>query len=601
MTSVPIRRGSSAGDVRWRAPSSIIGIALTAEIAIAYLVTCARTVGGGDNGEFALIFAEGGVPHPSGYPVYVLWLRALAWLPASSPAHGAALATAILGIGCAIVIYLAARAWGATPVASATAVAVFAFSARAWTAFTQAEVFGLNALIAGAIVLAAAPGAALRPTVRATALGALAGLGMSGHLSIVLLAPLGLYAAVRAVQSSRRPWKTAALALAAFAACLLPYAYLFAVARMAHQGSRDVWVWGTPWTPGGLFDHFTRRTYGTSSLATDGEPDALPQLVTFAESFASDLLGVFVVVGVAGLILMARRRRAAAIAYAAAIVLAGPVFISMFNIPLSGTGRYVVARFYLLPELLFTPPVAIGLDAIFAAIPRWPRLHAATAQAVALVQGLNALPVVREHNDASVERALGDALASLPPRAVVLTAGDVRLFGFAYLQRAKQMRPDVVPISTALFHEGWYLPGIEARIGVRFGPSDRGRFDVRSVVTTIERTGRPILMTDYGPLFEILAREHPTYPEGTSLRVLPASTTRPPAEAIERKNLALFARMTPPVRPPADPYSWASFLYENYGRTWGMLADELEALHDDAARDRCRAIEARFALPQAPP
>src|SRR5271170_2327386 len=145
MSVVPIRSGSSAGNARWPASLSITGILVTVEISIVYLITCARTVGGGDNGEFALIFAEGGVPHPSGYPLYVLWLRACSWLPATSPAHGAALATAVLGIACAIVVYLAARAWGASAAASASAVAVFAFSARAWIAFSQAEVFGLNA------------------------------------------------------------------------------------------------------------------------------------------------------------------------------------------------------------------------------------------------------------------------------------------------------------------------------------------------------------------------------------------------------------------------------------------------------------------------
>jgi hypothetical protein len=211
------------------------------------------------------------------------------------------------------------------------------------------------------------------------------------------------------------------------------------------------------------------------------------------------------------------------------------------------------------------------------------------------------LPIVHEHNDASVERALTDALGSLPPDAVVFTAGDVRLFGFSYLQRTKKMRPDVVPISAALFREGWYRPAIEARLGVRFAPAPAGEFDIRQVVAGIEQTGRPILVTDYGPLFEILASGRPSYPEGTSLRVLPPSARRPTAEAIEQQNLAPFGRMTPPSRAPTDPYSWASFLYENYGRTWGMLADELAAQHDDAGRDRCRAIEARFAFAQAPP
>src|SRR5262249_15743297 len=33
-----------------------------------------------DNAEFATLGALGGVAHPSGYPLYVLWLRAWSWL-----------------------------------------------------------------------------------------------------------------------------------------------------------------------------------------------------------------------------------------------------------------------------------------------------------------------------------------------------------------------------------------------------------------------------------------------------------------------------------------------------------------------------------------
>ncbi|HEX8107213.1 MAG TPA: DUF2723 domain-containing protein, partial [Kofleriaceae bacterium] len=50
----------------------------------------------GDNAEFATLGTVGGVAHPTGYPAYLLWLRATAWLPGAAPAHTAAIATAIL-------------------------------------------------------------------------------------------------------------------------------------------------------------------------------------------------------------------------------------------------------------------------------------------------------------------------------------------------------------------------------------------------------------------------------------------------------------------------------------------------------------------------
>src|SRR5690349_19753397 len=105
--------GGSAGKPAPRAPLRIaLEIAVPSIVGIVYFVTAARHVLGGDNGEFATLFARGGVAHPPGFPLYVLWLRALHGIPASSPAHGAASATAILGVATVVVLQRACRAWG---------------------------------------------------------------------------------------------------------------------------------------------------------------------------------------------------------------------------------------------------------------------------------------------------------------------------------------------------------------------------------------------------------------------------------------------------------------------------------------------------------
>ena len=69
----------------------------------------------GDNAEFSALSALGGVAHPTGYPLYVLWLRAWSWLPVDSPAHAASIATAILTALEVLVLHAACRAWGARP------------------------------------------------------------------------------------------------------------------------------------------------------------------------------------------------------------------------------------------------------------------------------------------------------------------------------------------------------------------------------------------------------------------------------------------------------------------------------------------------------
>ncbi len=89
-----------------------------------YLWIAPTTILGGDNAEFVTLGTIGGVAHPSGYPLYCLWLRAWSWLPVASPAHATALATALLGIAAVVVLHAACRAWGARPLAATASVAL---------------------------------------------------------------------------------------------------------------------------------------------------------------------------------------------------------------------------------------------------------------------------------------------------------------------------------------------------------------------------------------------------------------------------------------------------------------------------------------------
>ena len=154
-----------------------------AVLGLAVLVTCvwlARPyVVDADNAEFATLGALGGCAHPSGYPLYVLWLRVLSWLPGATPAATAAIATAILGAAAIVVLHAACRAWGARPAAASLACAVVAGAPLVLALFSEAEVFAGNCLICAAVLWLAAAKGPLRGSPRAAALGLVA-----GHLEI---------------------------------------------------------------------------------------------------------------------------------------------------------------------------------------------------------------------------------------------------------------------------------------------------------------------------------------------------------------------------------------------------------------------------------
>jgi hypothetical protein len=154
--------------------------ALFAAAFATYFATASAHLVGGDNAEFVTIFANGGVAHPSGYPLYCILLRLCTWMPGGA-VLGSSRVSAVLGSLSIAMLYRACRAWGASPGASLIATASCALSPLAWRLATMAEVFALNAFLASLILYFTAPGVTVAPLRRALLLAVLAGLAISSR------------------------------------------------------------------------------------------------------------------------------------------------------------------------------------------------------------------------------------------------------------------------------------------------------------------------------------------------------------------------------------------------------------------------------------
>ncbi|HSS02418.1 MAG TPA: DUF2723 domain-containing protein [Kofleriaceae bacterium] len=539
-----------------------------------------------DNAEFASLGALGGAAHPSGYPLYVLWLRAWSWLPAQSPAHAAALATAILG-GLAIgVLHAACRAWGARPVAATIAVAIVGAAPIVLQYATEAEVFAINGLIAALVVWLSAAGGPLRGRWRGAALGLVAGLGLSAHLTCALVAPIGLYGVVRAARESRPT--TYALAAAGFALGLVPYAYLFVADGPAS--------WGTISSLGELWATIQRREYGGLELVPGGAD--VPWTASVGALAATAGRSWLWLPGLAGVAMLAVRiwrpvgpvgpmgpvgpvgpvgeTRAAWLLLAASIALAGPILVSRFNIDPHGMGLTICRRFYILPILLMAVPVAAALDVACA---RLTRPHLAGALAIA---GFGALVVAdlpglaRVHSPA-MERGVANLFRSLPPAAVAVVISEDLCFGGHYLQLARGVRPDVAFVCSELLRRDWYRARWAGR-GLAL-PIDPGA----PLGEALLRTGRPIFV-DRG-LTRLLAT-YPSYPLGILYRALPRGTPPPAAHAIAAENRDVYQRFDLDYPRPGRDDDFAAVAHRRYTANWAAVANLLDAAGDrEAAHD----------------
>jgi hypothetical protein len=534
----------------------------------------------GDNAEFCGLSATGGVAHPSGYPLYILWLRAWSWLPVATPAHAAALATVVLTALEVLVLHAACRAWGARPGAAVIATAMFVASPIIVRIQSTAEVFALNGLVVATVLWLSAKHGPLRGRRRLVALGLVAGLGLSNHLTCVFVAPIGVFGVVRGVRESTGSKLVAvAAAVVALVVGLLPYAYFFVAPD-------NPMSWGTISSANELAHHFLRSDYGTGTLSQRGGAlDPPAQLLALAKSIGRSYLWLPAALGVGGLVYACVRprgeSRAAWIAYAATFALAGPVFVAAtFNIAPRGVGLYTVQRLHALAILLVAVPLAFAIDRLVerVRVPDVVQRSMLVRGALVVVGFLAAvglsLPAVSRAHSPAAERAFENTLQTLPADAVVMGTTDEFHFGTAYLQHARGQRRDVITISLPQIGRPQYRERLAKRLGFAFEGITAGSSEKLSVklAEQVLATGRPLFIDPYQAN---IASALPSYPYGLLFRVLPRGSAPPPLEEVFQINKSLFERYRLDYASPGTDDVLATQYHFLYARMWAMLADSL--------------------------
>ncbi|HEY5951446.1 MAG TPA: DUF2723 domain-containing protein [Kofleriaceae bacterium] len=535
----------------------------------------------GDNAEFATLSATGGVAHPPGYPLYVLYLRAMSWLPGQTAAHTAALATALLGALTVFAIHGACRAWGARPMSAALATALFAGAPIVMRLHSVAEVFALNNLIIATILWLSAGAGPLRGTARVIALGLVAGLGIANQHTCVLLAPVGLYGAARGLRETAHPRMAVAMGgIATLGLGLLPYAYLLAAPASGVS-------WGAPHTLADVVAHFTRADYGGlfAFSPTEGEVDVGANLAAFATTVGRAWVWGPALVGVVALGYFSargseRESRWSWCLLAATWLLAGPLLSARFNVLPEGLGLAVVQRFHLFAVVLLAVPVAVGFDRMAELVQHRIaarlRLRAGTralavAAVFAVTSGLS-LPYVAATQSPAVERGISNMLYSMPAAAVILAVGDDIAYGTHYLQEVYGVRTDVVVVQWMQTTLDWRRRSLAAR-GVAvdpYAPSTEPP-SVR-VARQIFVTGRPMFMT-VTP--NNVLRTFGSYPYGMLFRVLPPGAPMPTLDEIVAINHDTFAAFDLNYARPHKDAAYADVTHQRYVGTWMILARAL--------------------------
>jgi len=566
--------------------------------ALLYVATCARVVQGGDSPEFLIVAATGGVAHPSGYPLFSLLARGFVLaIPFGTVAWKVSVLSAVLGAATLGVLHRAVLRLTGDGVAAVTAAAALGFSVLFWKWSVVPEVLSGSTLTVALVILAATRIALGDEGPRAgLVLGLAFATGIAHHHTAVLLAPLLVWAGVAAFP---RPWtlagvaSTTAAAAAGAAVGLLPYLSL-----MLPGGA---WRWGDTQTFGGLVHHFLRADYGT--FAT-GQVDrgiawwVQPRL--YLEGVGRQLAGLPALLGVAGFgVAIARsedgRRRGFALALLATWLVAGPLFVSRFDLPPEGYYRVVVERFHPFPTTIYA--VAVGLGAAwFCRLKLWsrPALPVGLLVGNLAVAGLLGGPRASMRDATVLDDFLHNTLGALEPDAVLFTRGDSFNFGCVYAQEVLAVRPDVACIYGPMVGHRWYRERLLVRHPDLTLMLEGSPMELPELISANAQS-RPVYLSSRIPLLDplVVGVIPPTWPAaGTLLRVSGPGESPPPPAVVEAALLRDWEgfELNSRLNDAAElDESLESTVWDHYAQVWIVLASGFDAMGDVAGAARCRA------------
>ncbi len=353
---------------------------------VLYGLTLAPSVMPGDYAEFQFSAAVLGVPHPTGYPLYVLLGKLFTMLPFGDVAYRVNLSSAVYMAGAVGVGYGGAvrllrlsglrRVWWAGVVG----LGLFAISPTAWSMALVARSYALNALLVASVIFTLITWRATRKAGWFYASCLLIGLSIAHHGTTYLLLPAyGLYL-LFVEWENRRPGaegNRTALAHPARRSALGVGCLLLGLSPLLFLVYRFVWggpyYWGNPTTWKDFFSLLTGGPFQNQVFGFGMDLGTQFERVLFGlNELSNQFTPIGIALGLVGIVVLARYRRAEA--GLLLLMIAGNFLFSM-NYSLVGYLYFIPT--YLIWALFMSVGVGWGAQAV------WARLEGRIGKAVA--------------------------------------------------------------------------------------------------------------------------------------------------------------------------------------------------------------------------
>lgn len=402
--------------------------ALGIGVFVLYAIGACRTIYVGDSGELVAAVHTLGIPHPSGYPLYVLLGKLWTLLvPIGSVAFRMSLFSAACAAAAVALLHRLAREMGLGTGAALTAALLLAVSPSFWGEANVQRVYALNAVF---VVLAATHAVRWGKDRRDRDLlvaAFLCGLGATNHTFMALMAvAIGLFVVVNAPSLARRG-RLVLAGFGCFAAGLLPYLYLPIRSRMNPRLD-----WGNPETLGAFRDVVLRRDFWGRAWI-EGPSDLLVIFGDYAASLWTEMVWAGAALSLAGVVL-GRRRWPVSLPL---LVMAVNFFAVAFHG--SRSDIFIWHRYYIPSYAMAALLAGMGAQALAERAP--------VMRMLPLALPLLGLALDFREFDRSRYRIAEDfsrqMLQTIPPGSHLSASDDNILFVLIYLHLVEGVRPDL--------------------------------------------------------------------------------------------------------------------------------------------------------------
>ncbi len=423
---------------------------------------------GADGGELLAAAIVGGVPHPPGYPLYMIllqgWLALVGWLaPATDlawrgnllSALGGALSVVFTVLVADSLLLATAHRW----LWALLAGLAWALAPLLWSQSIITEVYSFHALL---VVLLA--WAVLVKPLRLWYVVIPVALGVAHHLTLLLLLPAAFYALVTARPGVQR-WRAPLAALTG--GIVLGGLFYLRIPLAASSGPPPInWGYADNWEG---FQWLVSGAAYRGYLLSGGLSTTLNRLTTWAYTLTDQFSPVGLALGFVGL---ATWDRTAARLRNFSLLWVTPVSI------------YAVlyytrdSEIYLLPVVWL---IAIWMAVGLATIAQWLRVRfmaatpvlAGAAGLALLLLGVVRWPTVALRHDNAARQYLAELTQTLESDSLLVTLGDQETFTAWYgtwgNRTLTATAPGLIPVNESLYQFAWYqrlqrdlYPGVPA-------------------------------------------------------------------------------------------------------------------------------------------